>query len=99
MTITATALPGRVVAYDFEPHGTRFRSTIKIRQELAGTTWANNTGRVVWEGGYFVDPAQIDQARGTATVNETFNAAVTGNTVNFWTGHFSGYLMSTGRIR
>jgi hypothetical protein len=99
MTITATALPGRVVAYDFQPHGTRFLSTIKIRQELAGTTWANNTGRLVWEGGYFLDPSHIDQASGTATVSETFRAAVTGNTVNFWTSHFSGYLMSTGRVQ
>ena len=97
MTITVTALPGKLVAYDFQPHGTRFRSAIKVRQELANTTWAGNSGRMTLEGGYFADRTQVDFVNATAKLNETFPITISGTTASFWTPHFSGYLVASGR--
>ncbi len=38
LTITVTALRGNAVAYDFAPHGTKFRKPLSFRQDLNGTT-------------------------------------------------------------
>ena len=97
VTITATALPGRAVAYEFQPHGARFATQLKVKQELTGTTWAGNTGRMELSAGYFASAAQLSDSTGSAQVDEMIPGVVSGKAFTFNVGHFSGYMMSTGR--
>jgi hypothetical protein len=99
LRITATARPGSLVAYDFQPHGARFLTQLKIKQELTGTTWQDNTGTIRVGAGYYADPAQLDDPTGSAGVNEEIAGTISGRTFQFNVGHFSGYIMTTGRKR
>jgi len=51
--------------------------------------------------GYFKDGAQVDDAAGRAQIDEFLpvNVLLVGNKVQFKVSHFSGYLLSTGRIK
>jgi len=104
-SFTATVLPGLVVAYDFQPHGTVFAVPLTFSQDL-GPTNADHirlpAGYVPnIQGAYFASPSLIDQTTGTAAVDELLPAevdvTVTGKSVSFPIYHFSGYLISTGR--
>jgi len=97
MTITVKALPGRAVAYDFEPHGTRFVKPLQFRQSLGLTLYPLLPIKPVLSGGYFANENQINPTTGRATLNEVLNATVVGNSVRFDIRHFSGYMVSTGR--
>jgi hypothetical protein len=102
---TVTALPGSVVAYDFEPHGSFFAVPLKFSQDLGPT----NFGHVKlppgfnadMEGAYFSSPWSIDQSSGMAVVQELIPAESewtwSGRSISFPIHHFSGYLISTGR--
>jgi len=102
---TITALPGSVVAYDFQPHGTVFAVPLTFSQDLGPT----NFGHVklppgfisVIQGGYFSSQWSIDQSSGVAVVQELIPARSdwtwTGGAISFPIRHFSGYLISTGR--
>jgi hypothetical protein len=94
ITITATALPGRSVAYSFEPHGTRFLNNLTLTQDLANTSWEGNAGRVVLGGGYFQNDYQISTMFGFALLNEQLPVMVTGGRVHMNINHFSGYMVS-----
>ena len=96
-TITATALPGSAVAYDFQPHGAKFLTQLKINQSLAATTWAGNTGMMNIGAGYFASNSQVNTYTGAAQLNEVITGTVAGGTYQFYVGHFSGYLVSWGR--
>ena len=97
LTITVTAVPGKIVAYNFEPHGTQFRKPLTFTQELRGTNWLTSLLRPQLSGGYFRDESQLDQTRGTALINESFSALINNNSVSFDITHFSGYMVSSGR--
>lgn len=85
------ALAGRAVAYEFEPHGTRFKVPLVFRQSVVHTSvgW----GQVV-RGAYFSSAAQIDQNSGRAMVSEVLPANVKAGSIEFLIWHFSGYLVS-----
>ena len=104
MTFTITAYAGKVIAYDFEPHGTVFLKPLKATQHLAKTTWKNLSqlpgySYNDWAGAYFADYSQVDDVVGNATVNELLPCLIDwkGGTLTFYIPHFSGYMISTGR--
>jgi hypothetical protein len=99
-TFTITRLPGRIVAYDFQPHGRTFAYPLTVRQPGAGTNLGALWSTSGLQGAYFVDQSKLDQANGVATVSEfapSTTVASDRSSVSFTVKHFSGYLMSTGR--
>ena len=96
-TLSVTAIPGRMIAYDFEPHGTRFNVPLLFAQDLRKAVHGPfNTLRL--HGAYFANDAQLNDSEGSAVVDETLNAAVdpfTGYAV-FPVWHFSGYMLAMG---
>ena len=98
LKITVTSLPGNVVAYDFEPHGTVFKRPLVFTQKLTGTKWLQVllSGRSL-SGAYFKDTKQVNNKNGRAKVDETYDALTFNESVSFSITHFSGYMVSTGR--
>lgn len=97
LTITVTALPGKSVAYDFQPHGTQFKKALTFRQDLEGTSWDHSDFRGTLNGGYFKDAAQLDLLSGVAALDELFPITIKTHEVRFDINHFSGYMVSSGR--
>lgn len=97
LTITVTALPGKAVAYDFQPHGTVFLKPLAFRHDLKYTSWDKLGFKGVIFGGYFKDPSQIDLTRGIAKLDELFPVTIKSSEVSFEVKHFSGYMVSSGR--
>jgi hypothetical protein len=91
-----TSVGGRFLAYNFEPHGTRFNVPVLLVQDLRGTSHKNG-GSVL--GAYFADDSQLNSSTGNALVNEvlsvTLNEALHQVTLPIW--HFSGYMLASGR--
>jgi len=98
LRISVTALPGKMVAYDFEPHGTTFLQPLTFSQELRGTDALLGllTGPD-FGGGYFKSQTQLNHASGTAVIDESFGVRLNRGTAAFDISHFSGYMVSTGR--
>lgn len=97
MTITVTALPGKSVAYDFQPHGTRFLKPLTFRQDMKQTNWNKVGFKGTLNGGYFANSSQLDLTRGLALLNELLPLTVRGTEATFNIFHFSGYMVSSGR--
>ncbi|HVX42139.1 MAG TPA: hypothetical protein VHB25_21440 [Gemmatimonadaceae bacterium] len=96
-TISVTAVPGRIIAYDFEPHGTRFNVPLLFVQDLRKAVHGPLKGLRL-HGAYFADDSQLDDSDGSAVVDEVLSAAVdpfTGAAV-FPIWHFSGYMLAMG---
>ncbi len=95
--ITVTAVAGRLVAYDFEPHGTRFNLPLLFVQDLRGTQAPAFFSGSIY-GAYFADDSQLDEGAGVAVVDELLNAAVNPFTryAMFPIWHFSGYMLALG---
>ena len=94
--ITMTARQGRLVAYDFAPHGIVFAKSLVFTQNLAGTN-ASLLNVPFIQLGYYSDPSALTAVGGTVS-------ELLGGTVNLlsWTytgniKHFSGYMMGIGR--
>lgn len=100
-TITATAVAGRMVAYEFEPHGTVFLVPLLVTQDLKVTTWQRDAGLPLMEVGYFADPLQLDPLKGGALIDEFLPAVtdVPSSKLRFEIFHFSGYMVSSGRSK
>lgn len=92
-TISVTAIPGNMVAYDFEPHGAKFAVPLVATQTLSNTSWSGSSVTA----GYFADDSQLDPSTGTALLNQLLPTSIGWNRVTFGIPHFSGYLISTGR--
>lgn len=95
-----TRLPGRIVAYDFQPHGLRFAVPAQIEHPIAGMA-LHGVAPAHLEGAYFEDAALLDQTTGRAQVSEfrPTTVALDKGSVRFTVDHFSGYMVSTGRSR
>lgn len=94
-----TALPGRLVAFDFEPAGSRFVVPLLLTQEKKHVTGVAPSIVSVPTLGYFASDAALNQSLGTAVVSElarplAINAL---GDVTFPVWHFSGYIVSWGR--
>ena len=97
--ITVTAVAGSQVAYEFEPHGTRFLVPLLVTQDLNGTSAA--TGGLLppsLVAGYFASLSDLDPLAGTGLVSELLGVGVnlSSKTATFPVFHFSGYLVATG---
>lgn len=97
--ITVTAVRGNQLAYEFEPHGTRFLVPLIVTQNLVGTSALSGDllpGSLV--AGYFASLADLDPLAGTGVVSELFGTTVSlvTKTATFPIFHFSGYLVATG---
>ena len=98
--ITLTALAGRKVAYDFQPHGLVFRAPVVVTQSLRGTTaWKNPELAAQLQGSYFARLI-VDATRTYARSFERRPARLRdeGRLVQFTIEHFSGYMLSTGKL-
>lgn len=97
MTITITALPGAVIAYDFGPDGSQFAEPLTVYQILRGTNYTKLAPGTRLRGAYFRSPTQIDATANSAVVDEfqPTELAFQGYVVAFKVTHFSGYMVST----
>lgn len=99
---------GDLVTYSFHPHGLKFNNDIKVQQDLHGTAaYQSEAVMSQLEAGYMKNgQADIDEA-GVATFSETFPIhyfdgttvfdKTTPSVAKFYTNHFSGYAMASGR--
>lgn len=97
-TITVTALAGRNVAYDMQPHGVHFLVPLVATQSLSGT---NATGLLsAYFAGYYQSATDL-LGDGTASITEILALQVNllAQTAVFTIPHFSGYLIATGRAQ
>jgi hypothetical protein len=96
-----TAKAGDMVAYDFQPHGVQFAKPLALRQDVEGTSYTRLEDKGAVEAGYSADPSQLDEQANTARVDEFLPATadVHGTNLYFDVHHFSGYMLSSGRVR
>lgn len=97
LTITVTALPGRALAYDFQPHGTVFLKPLAFQQELDDTSWDKLGFKGIVLGGYFEDVSQLNVLDGLALLDELYPVTFDSKRIRFDIKHFSGYMVSSGR--
>jgi hypothetical protein len=97
LVITVTVLPGKSVAYDFQPHGTKFLKPLAFRQDLVGTSWDHSGFKGTINGGYFKDRGQLDLLNGLALQDELFPVEIKTHEARYNINHFSGYMVSSGR--
>jgi hypothetical protein len=90
MTITMTVLAGKIVAYEFEPHGTVFLKPLSLFIETAETK-----GTPLF-GGYFKSKSQVNAEKGEVHIDEVLSTSKKGNVLQLNLWHFSGYMVSTG---
>lgn len=94
LVITVTALPGKVVAYSFQPHGIRFLRPLEVDQELKATDWKGNKLNGIFTVGYFANDWQLDLAGNRILIDEFIPAYLRGDHLYFDISHFSGYMVS-----
>ena len=96
-TFGVTALAGRIVAYDFQPAGTRFLVPLVVTQNSAPVNMTPPLiGLKLMRPGYFKSATDLNQSAGTATVSELLPGItidLLGN-INYVIPHFSGYIVS-----
>jgi hypothetical protein len=99
VTFSVTRLPGNIVAYDFQPHGTTFAQPLTIQQPTLGTNLFKLPAITGIQGAYFLGTSALDQTSGTASVAEFEPTFVTADRawITFTVKHFSGYVIATGR--
>jgi hypothetical protein len=93
--ISVSASAGPLVAYTFEPHGTRFARVVTAEQSLAGTAAEGSTSSVSARG-YFSSTDAINQDTNQAVVTELslVEEDPSRDVVRFYLNHFSGYLVA-----
>ena len=94
---TATAIAGRLVAYEFEPHGTTFAKPLQFSQDLKKTSLLGSLlGSALMDGAYFTSRDQLNTTLGIGLVSEVLPAVsdLLRSRVTFPIKHFSGYLVS-----
>lgn len=96
-----TRLPGRLVAYDFQPHGIRFNVPVQFEHSTSGIDMKSVDGASQVEAAHFLDLTALDQLLGTAEATEFAPTiiATDKSKVTMAFPHFSGWMVSTGRKR
>lgn len=94
--ITVSAPAGTAVWYDFQPHGIKFATPIKLTQDLRNTNYSSLLSPEL-KGAYMVDGSQ-DGTTNTALVSEVISTTLDlfRTKVTFPVRHFSGYMVSWG---
>ena len=92
---TVTAITGKLVAYEFGPHGTNFPRSLQAKQDLSVTDWNLLSLRPL-TAGYFADRSDLNLQRATALVSEIIRGLTIPLTkqFNFPIDHFSGYVVA-----
>ena len=92
---TVTALKGKLVAYEFGPHGITFKKALQARQDLGSTDWRLLQLRPL-VAGYFSVEAHLDYSAKTALLSEVITGVTTPLTKQFKFSieHFSGYVVA-----
>jgi hypothetical protein len=98
VSFSVTRVPGVVVAYEFQPHGTKFAVPVEIHQPTQGTNLLKLAPGTPLTGVYVPDLSTLDQLLGTALGTEFRSATVSadGQWIDFTVQHFSGYLVAWG---
>ena len=93
---TATAIAGRLVAYEFAPHGVKFAQPLQFTQDLKKVSLLSALTSPLIDGAYFTDRDKLNQTLGLGFVSELLPATVDllKFRVTFPIKHFSGYLVS-----
>jgi hypothetical protein len=99
VTFSVTRLPGTIVAYDFQPHGTTFAQPLTVQQPTLGTNLFKLDPATSIQGAYFLGTSLLNETTGTAAVAEFEPTFVSADKawVTFTVNHFSGYIIATGR--
>ena len=99
MTISAKALTGDLMAYEFGPHGTKFNVPLEMYQDLGLAHITAHTDLSKFEVGYFADDNTLNYQTDKVAVNEFIPTGIVfeGRAVRFEVSHFSGYVIATGR--
>ena len=99
ITLSARALTGDLMAYEFGPHGTRFDVPLQMYQDLSLASIGPNTDLSKFEVGYFADETTLNYRTSNVSVNEFIPTGIVfqGHAVSFQVSHFSGYVIATGR--
>jgi hypothetical protein len=94
-TFTVTALKGKLVAYEFGPHGIAFGRALQAKQNLSATDWSLLALRPL-TAGYFAEKSQLNPARASALLSEVISGVTVPLTKQFsWPiEHFSGYVVA-----
>ena len=97
---SATAVQGRAVAYEFQPHGVVFAKPLVVTQELRGTEWFG-IPILNFRAGYFSDRTKLDTEKATVQLDEILPLSLDllRLQARFNVPHFSGYVISTGRSK
>ena len=98
LTFTVTRLPGRIVAYEFQPHGVTFRVPVVLEHATRGIdTRSLDAGSLL--AAHFQSATALDQTTGTAAATEFAPASLSWDrsTAKLTLPHFSGWMVSTGR--
>jgi hypothetical protein len=107
--VCIVAHPGALLTYSFYPHGLQFKNNIKVQQDLKGTTaWKNATIMSSMMGGYMPNGVENDvDANGVGSFAQVFEVYYSDDSdtftkttpalVKFYTNHFSGYALASGR--
>ena len=96
--VTARAIAGRFVAYEFQPHGIRFARPVRMTQDLRNTEWLK-VNPLALKAVYFKSDSQLDPLTGLVRVDEVLPVTLNllSGRLSFDAGHFSGYAVSSGR--
>jgi hypothetical protein len=98
--ITVTALPGRQLAYEFEPSGITFDQPLQFEQDLDQIAPSSNVDSTAApQVSYFKSTADLDPASGVVRSYEDLPTGIDATTHTLRAGiwHFSGYIVSWGR--
>jgi hypothetical protein len=105
LAITVTALPGELVAYDFQPHGTVFKTPVLVQQDLKGTKAEVDASLITQLRGAFLANGQSDiDVSGKARITEAYSVQLFSEggpkprQARFTITHFSGYILASGVI-
>jgi hypothetical protein len=95
--LTVKALPGKVVAYEFGPSGSKFPKSLIMIQDLKGTNYNARSG-ATFDAGYFSSLGDVDATLGTALIKERLQNYFDAESGNFYfaVNHFSGYMVAWG---
>jgi hypothetical protein len=100
-TVTITAVAGRLLSYQFEPHGMTFAVPVVVTQDLSNTNAFNpGLNQANFLAAYTASSGDIDLLTGTATPAELLATIVdpVAKTVKFNIVHFSGYAVASGLV-
>lgn len=91
-TFKVTARKGSMIAYDFEPHGTKFLLPLVMTQSLVGTQ-AQGLVNLNLSLGYYPDGTKPTSVTELIGVQVDLLKLTSVSTIS----HFSGYIIATGR--